>query len=333
MAERTTISQGVALGVETTPGTPVAATRRLGSIGFAPAVKAEFQEQRPIGQKWLNAAILGKEWSESAIEGAPCYTELPYVFSSLLDAGTTTPILDGVTPTGGFTWLFETDSFDADAPKTFTIEQGSNVRAHRAANVIISELMLAISREEVTLEGMALGKAIEDGITLSAGATQLAQVMVKPVEVSLYLDTTAAGLGTTKLTRVLSGEVGIEERYGPLWVVDAALPSFATTIETEPKGTTTLMLEADTQGMSLLTAMRAGSTRFLRVEAVGPTIYTGGVTVKHRLRWDQALQVSEPDEFSDEDGVYAIGWGMSPVHDATWGKAMSVEVITTTATL
>lgn len=333
MVERTTISQSVALGVETTPGTPVAATRKLGSIGFMAGVNAEFQTQRPIGQKFPTAEILGKEWTAFSIEGAPCYTELPYVLASLINTPTITPIMDGATPTGGYTWLFEPDSFDADTPKTFTIEQGSSVRAHRAANVIISSLTLNFSRDELTLEGESLGRAIEDAITLTAGATQLPQEMITPSQVSIYLDDTAAGLGTTKLTRVVSGSTGIEERYGPLWVVDAALPSFATTIETEPKGMLTLMQEADSEGMANLVTMRAGSTKFVRIEATGANIYTGGVTVDHRLRWDVAVQVKEPSEFSDEDGVFAMEWGFGLVHDPTWGKAMSIEVVTTTDAL
>ena len=333
MAERSSMTQGVSLGVETIPGTAVTATRKLGSIGFAPGIKAEFNEQRPMGQKWLHAAVLGKEWSESAIEGVPCYTELPYVFASLLSTPTITPILDGATSTGGRTWLFSTNSSGDDTPKTYTIEQGSSVRAHRAVNAIINELTLAFSREEATLEGAALGAAIEDGVTLSGTPTMLPQVIAAPKHFSVFLDTTAAGLGTTRLTRVLKGEIGISDRYGPLWVVDANEPSFVTTIETAPTGSAKLLLEADAQGMGPLVNMRAGTTAFLRVEAVGANIYTGGVTVNHRLRWDAAVQVNEPSEFSDEDGVYAMEWGFSFVHDPVWGKATSVEVVTTTTAL
>ena len=333
MAERTAISQGVALGVETTPGTAVAATRRLGSIGFSPGISAEFTEQRPMGQKWLNAAILGKEWSEIAIEGNPCYTELPYLFASLLSSPTIVQIQDGGTPTGAYTHTFTTASFDADTPKTYTIEQGSSVRAHRAANVAITEATMAFSRDEISLEGAAIGAAIQDGITLSSPVTQLDQVLVLPRQVSVYLDDTAAALGTTKLTRVLSGEIAITERFGPLWTVDAAQDSYAATIETPPSGTASLMVEANAEGMAPLVAMRAGDTKFLRVQAVGPVIYDAGVTVNHTFTWDVAVQVSDPQEFSDEDGVYAMGWGYSFVHDPVWGKATEVSVITTTSAL
>ena len=107
-----------------------------------------------------------------------------------------------------------------------------------------------------------------------------------------------------------------------------------TTIETEPTCVFKLMQEADSQGMESLTAMRNGATKFLRIEAIGPTIYDqNSVLVQHRLRLDVAGQVSEVSDFSDEDGVYAIEWTFGSVVDATWGKAFTAEVVTTTAAL
>lgn len=333
MPERASINQSVQLGVETTPGSPVAATRRLGSVGFAISPQAEINARRPIGQKYSSLQVLGQEWSEAEIEGGPVYTELPYLFASLLSTPVVTQIMDGSTATGAYRWVFDTNSFGDDNPKTFTIEQGSSVRAHRVSNAIISELSLEWSREEIELGGTAIARAIEDGVTLTAGATQLEQVPVKPTDLSIYLDNSSAQIGTTKLLRNLSGEFSVSDRFVPLWVVDRAQPSFVTTIEGEPEVEFSLTLEADAQGMQSLQAMRAGQTRFLRIEAVGPVIYAGTTPVRHTMLLDIAGQVSEPDEFSDEDGVYAIGWTFGAVHDPTWGKAMRAEVITTLATL
>lgn len=333
MAERATIAQAVQIGVETTPGTAVACNRRLGSIGFNIGPKVETNAQRPIGQKYSNLQILGKEWSEASIEGAPAYTELPYLFSSLFSTGTVTSVMDASTDTMGRKWVFDSNAFGADTPKTFTVEQGSSVRAHRAANLIISDATFNFSREEVTLEGTAIGRALEDNITLTSSPTMLPQVPVRPTEVTFYLDNTAAGLGTTKLTRALSGSFELSSRFGPLWVVDASLPSFVTTIETEPTAQFTLMQEADAQGMASLAALRAGTTKFLRIEAVGPQIYSGGVQVFHKFTLDVAGQVSDVGEFSDEDGVYAIEFTFGSIVDSTWGKAFHAEVITTTSAL
>lgn len=334
MAERSTISQAVQIGVESTPGTAVAANKRLGSIGFNLAPKVEINSQRPIGQKYANLQILGKEWSEAAIEGAPAYTELIYVFSSLMSAGAVTTIMDGATDTLGRTWAFNSNAFGADTPKTYTVEQGSSVRAHRAANVIIADSTFNFSRSEVTIEGTAIAKAIEDNVSLTASPTMLPQIPVRPTEVSFYLDDDAASLGTTKLTRALSGSFELSSRFGPLWVVDAAQSSFVTTIETEPSCEFKLMQEADAQGMESLLAMRNGATKFLRIEAIGPIIYdANSVLVNHRLRIDVAGQVSDVSDFSDEDGVYAIEWTFGSVVDSTWTKAFMAEVTTTTAAL
>ncbi len=334
MPERSTINQSVQIGVETTPGTAVAATKRLGSIGFSVGVQAEINAQRPIGQKYPSLQVLGKEWSEADIEGGPVYTELPYIFSSLLStASSVTQIMDGTTATGAYRWVFDSASFGDDAPKTFTLEQGSPARAHRVTNGIISEFSLEWDSEEVEIGGTLLGRAIEDGITMTASPTQAAQIPVKPRDISVYLDGAHTALGTTKLTRLLSGEFNLSDRYAPLWVVDRALTSFANTIEGEPELEFTLTQMADEQGMANLRAMRDGSTRFMRMEAIGPVIYTGTTTVRHTLFLDVAGQVSEPGEFSDEDGVYAMEWTFGGVHNPAWGRALRAEVITTLAAL
>jgi len=55
--------------------------------------------------------------------------------------------------------------------------------------------------------------------------------------------------------------------------------------------------------------------------------------VSHQVTWDVAGQVSDISKFEDEDGVFAVEYTFSAVHDSTWGKAFTVEVITTTSTL
>lgn len=339
MVERSTITQTAQIGVETTAGTAVAATKRLGSLGFSMGPSIETSTMRPIGQKFASLAILGKEWAEGDIEGAPVYTELPYVFASIFGTPTIAAIMDGGTPTNATRWTFTPNTFGADTVKTYTIEQGDASRAHRVAHALISEFTFGFDREEVTVEGTMLARALEDGITMtSSGVTQLPQVPVRPTELSIYLDTTGAGAGATKQTRVISGEFSLGgDRFMPVWVVDAAQPSFVSIVEGEPDFEFTLTQMADAQGMANLTRMRAGGTAFLRIRAVGPNIYTGSggtpLVVNHQFTLDVAGQVSDVDNFDDEDGIYGIEWTFTGVHDPTWGKAVTAEIITTTAAL
>lgn len=336
MAERSSITQSVQIGVESTPGTPVAANKRLGSLGFNIGPSTEFSDLRPIGQKYPSLAILGKEWATAELEGSPVYTELPYAFASLINSPVVVPVMDGSTSTGATKWTFTSNTFGDDSPKTFTVEQGSNFRAHRVSNAILTEFGMEWGREEIELSGEWLATALEDGITMTSSPTQLPQIPVKPADLSVYLDTTAAGLGTTKLTRVLKGEFNVEDRFAPLWVVDAAEPSFVATVEDEPTVEFKMTMMANEEAMNNLVRMRGGVTSFLRLGAVGPVIYTPsgpGDPIRHSMKIDVAGQVSDVSPFDNEDGVYGIEFTFKAVHDPTWGKAFQAEVVTTTATL
>lgn len=338
MAERSSISQSVQIGVETVPGTPVAASKRLASIGFKIGPKVESSTLLPIGQKYSTLEVVGKEWAEAEIEGAPVYTELPYLYASLMSTPTITQFMDSAIPTGAYKYVFDSATFGDDTPKTYTLEQGSSFRAHRVSNAIITEWSMDWDRNEISMGGNAIAKAIEDGITMTAAPTSLPQIPVRPAQASVYLDDTAAGLGTTKLTRALKGSFKVSDRFGPLWVVDAAQGSFVNTVEIEPSLEFTLMQMADSTAMANLTSMRAGASKFLRFEAVGPTIYSAGVyagvaALKHKLTIDIAGQIKDISPFEDSDGVYAVEWTFGGVHDTTWGKAYHVEVVTTTVSL
>jgi len=67
----------------------------------------------------------------------------------------------------------------------------------------------------------------------------------------------------------------------------------------------------------------------MRIETAGPLIDTS----PYQLTIDTACKVTNVSEFSDEDGVFAIEWEMTGVHDATWGKATSITLVNTLVSL
>lgn len=335
IAERSSITQASQIGVETTPGTLVAAPKRLGSMGFEIGPKIKSSSLQPDGQKYPTLQILGQEWTEGKISGMPVYTELPYALAGLTSAPTVAQIMDSAIPTGAYRWTFNSAVYADDTPKTYTIEQGSTFRAHRFGNALFPEYGWKFDREKIELDGKVLGKAIEDAITLTATPTLLPQVPCRPTEMSFYMDTASANLGNTKMLRTLSGDWKLSDRFAPLWVVDAAQGSFVNTVEDDPKLKFKVKQMADSQAMANLTAMRAGATVFMRLRTVGPQIYTSAtpLTLNHQFTLDVAGQIEDVDTFSNQDGVYAIEWTFNSIVDPTWGKAFTMEVITTTATL
>lgn len=318
-----TLSQRVQVGVEATPGTAVPANRSLQSLSFAPAVKAEHSEFRPMGFKYGTVGVLNKEWSEAAIEGQPTYDEMQLVLSSVLTTAAIT------TPPGGTAsrlWTFSPESQAADTPRTLTIEAGAagSGNARRTAGNIVTGMGIEVTRDEITLSASTLGLPLVTEQTLTAAPTSLPVVPLTPGSVSVFLDTTAAGLGTTKLLQPFSWGLDISDRFGPVWVLDRANPSYSRTVETEPSATINLKVAADATGLGIIGQLRSQDLRFIRMEAVGPIIET---TIPYRFTVDAAVRVTEVSEFSDEDGVYAVEYTLAIHHDATWGRALRVELV------
>jgi hypothetical protein len=320
MAERTSLTQIVQLGMEVQAGTAVAATKRLTSLSIEPSAKAEPIRFRPAGSKYPTIIVPGKEWSEAAVSGYPTYTELVYALSSLLCK--TTPVQQG--DTAAYLWEFDPSASDEDEVQTFTIEHGSSVRSDRFSYGLFRDLTLTVDRSTSDLSGTMFGQLFDDNVALSAGATELALVPILPKQWDIYVDDTHAALGSTKMTRHLRFSFGVSNRFGQVWPIDSSQDSFAAHVEIEPTAELRLLAEADAQGMAYLSAMRAGTTKFVRLEAKGATIE---VPYVYRCTIDLAVKVSEPSEFSDEDGVYALEWTLPAVYDGGWGRAFKWEIV------
>lgn len=337
MAERSSLTQAIQIGVEVTPGTGVVATKRLSALGIAPSITVKNSTFRPTGAKFNAISALGKEWSQSALSGSATYTELIYALSSIVGNANT------INTANVYTWSFYPAPYTSDVVSTFTVEHGSSVRADKFSYGIVTEFTMTFNRDSIALGGSMMGRSITDNIVLTPAASvaSVPLVPVLPTQVSIYLDNEGGAFGTTKLTRAISAEWSFGSRFSPVWVVDAANPSFVTHVETAPDAHVALMLEADAQGMGLLSNLRAGDTKLLRIEAIGANI-AGGAT-PFRLTIDQKIQVTDTGGFSDSDGIYAIqftgvatysGVGTNPTVGATnVASAMGITVVNNIASL
>lgn len=326
MPERASVSQVVQIGVETTSGTAVAANKKLNATLIEPAIQSNVKMFRPLGGKYATVGAQGKEWSQAKVSGQLVYTDVVYHLSSIFNYAA--PVQQGATT--AYQWTFTPGQATEDTAKSYTVEMGSSVRAHKMAYGIFDSWGYSFNRDEVSVKGSMLGQKISDGITLTATPTEIALQPVLPTEISVYLDATAGGVGTTKLLRVFSGDYEIGSKVGPVWPVDAAQGSFAAHVETEPKAQLKLLLAADSVGMGLLTNMRAGDKRFIQIKAVGPIIAS---TYTWLFQHSICGILSGVSEFKDQDGVYAIEWTFDQVYDAGWAKATQLVVNNTLTAL
>lgn len=327
MAERASVFQQVQLGLETTPGTAVAASKLLQSMDIVPTAQVGVDIYRPQGIKYPTVAIPGQDMVAGRVTGKPTYTELIYPFSGLFGAATIT----GPNADGAYTWVFNPASAAPDAFKTFTVQRGSSVAAEQWAFGLFAGFGMTFNRQTADLTGAMIAQAITTGVTMTATPTAIPLIPISPKDISVFADPTSGALGTTKVTRVLNGNFAFgAQKYQPLWVVDQAQTSFVSVVEDAPAATFSILVEADTQGMGFLANVRAGDTRFVRIEATGPLI--AGAS-NYKLTIDMAAKFGTPREFTNSNGVYAIEYPLNVVSDGGWGKALLVTLINMQATL
>lgn len=331
MSDRASVFEGIQIGVEATPGTSVAANKRLLATAISPSIMTEPNEFAPTGYKYETVVVNGKEWTEAGIEGVGSYNDPVYLFSSAFGAAAiTTPTTGTGVTTAARDWNWAPLTTGPDAGKTYTIEQGSSVRAEKVSGGIITALSMSYARSGVSVGGSMMGQLTTDGITLTASPTDIALEPIVPNQVDIYLDDTFATIGTTKLTRCIEAGWELSDKNGPIWPLNSTNASYAASIETKPQGSANLTLGADSSGMALLPKMRVGQTMYLRIKATGRVI-DGAFTYLHQV--DIAVKILNPGEKGDSDGLRTIPWEFRAVHDSTMGGAFKIKHSTTLTAL
>lgn len=324
MSEKASIFQGIQLGIETVPLTPVAANKKLLACSVVPSVSVDVSSFVAQGNKYASFASLNKDWSVVDIAGLLTYNEILYLLISLLSQPA--PVQQGATT--AYKWTFVSDTDGEDAGKHFTVEQGDVNSAWRVPGVRVAGLSLMFNRNEVSISGTGLGGIMETDITLTVAPTSLTPLPTLPTQLKFYMADTQAGLdGAVAMTRGFSFTFGLSDKIGLAWPVGVANPVIT---EQKPKLEHKLLLATDAVGMGLLATMRAGATKWIRVKAEGATIES---TYKQTFQVDVPVQITNVGKFTDQEGIYAMEYTLLGIHDATWGKSFQIDVTTDVQTL
>jgi hypothetical protein len=328
MAERATINQRVQAGVETIPGTAVAASKLLECFNFAFGIEATVDFFRATGRKYASVQEENQEWSSGSMDGNMDYNGLVYPLSGVAGAATISAAASSATAKQ---WLFTPPLTGNASPKTFTFEQGDAVRAHKLAYGLFTQWGYKGDRKSFTTSGTLLGQRVADGITMTTSPTAVALAPIVSNQLNVYLDDNSDDLGTTQLMKVISIEFAMDSVYGPAWFLNRANASFSTHVDLAPAATFKLMVEADATGMALLDYVRSGVTYYVRTEALGPQIASdgggGSDPVYNTFQHDMAIKFDKPQKWQDSDGIFAIEWDAQIVEDLTWGMAHQFTLV------
>lgn len=329
--ERATINQRIQIGAESTIGTAVPANKLLECFDFVFAIDGDIQTYRPTGRKYISTQEENTEWVSGTLGGTLDYNGVIYPLGGVM--GATTPVAHGSSSTAK-DWVFTPPVTGSVAPQTYTIMQGDSTHAHSFAYGLFNAFGFKGDRKSITVSGTTMGQQLSDGITMTSSPTAVPLAPVVAKQVSAYLDSSSGALGTTQLTRFLQVDYTMSGVYQPLWVLNRNTAGFTNHVDLAPTATVKIMLEADTQGMSLLSDLQAGSTQFLRIQAQGAQIASDGPGAVYQMyTHDFAVKIGKPQPYADKDGIFAIEWMCQIVEDPTWGKAQTVTVTNLIASL
>lgn len=327
MVDRAKITENVQFGDETTEGTAVAADKNIRSFSVETKIGGAAEFFRPEGRRFNTLSVLNQEWATLALTGKITYTEFIYAIEMMMGHPTAS-----TTGTAVKTRVWTMDDTTALAPRAMTIEKGSAVRAQRIAGAILTDLSQSFSRKGgATFTGSGMGRLFTDAITRTASPANLSLVPVVGKELDLYIDSTAAGLGTTKLLRAFGLDIGMTGVMGPVWPIDSAQTSYDGHVDLPPTTTAKIVVEADATGMSYLSQYRADDLLFVRikgtsskfVEPTFPYLFTEDICV--------GIKSVTPD--TDDDGITTVEYDCELVSDATWAKSLSLSITDDIVTL
>ncbi len=313
MPELATVAQTVQIGKEATPGTGVAAGKLLNYIGHDLDPQVETVGFRPMGSKIQSTVLPGRDFTNFTISGQGTYSEIVYPLCGLLVDATPSTV-----DTSGKSWVFEPTNRTETTKARYTIEQGSATRAGKVTYGAVTGLELTFNRESgVQISGNGIAQQYQDSITLTGSPTAIEEAPILPTHLNVYVNDSFASIGTTKLTRDFNAVWRCNDVVGPVWPINSANASFASDVELAPTVQLELTAEADTAGMAFLTAVRAGSTKFIRLEAIS-TVLAGAATAFYKIWIDGAYKVSAVGGFDDFEGVKVVNWTLDAVADSTF---------------
>lgn len=321
--ERATINQQMQIGPEVSGahGTPVAASKRIECFDWTLGINGDITDRGATGHKYDLVREEETEWVDLTVGGGFDYNGVTYLLTSV--AGMTTPVAHGASVTA-HDWNITPPAIGSTEPQTYTIQQGDSVRAHQAAYGLINSFGYTITRKSATITAKGISQPLQDNVTLTAAPTPIPLAPAIGKHFDIFLDPTSAALGTTALTKVLQVQYSFDSVYDLFWPLNRANAGFTAHVDTKPKTSIKIKLEADATGMTFLNYLQTGTTYFLRVQGQGPQIASDGPTnVYNTFQHDMAIKVGKPSAFADDSGVFAIEWDCNIVEDPSWGKAQT----------
>ncbi|MFN8497328.1 MAG: hypothetical protein U0641_05675 [Anaerolineae bacterium] len=312
------------VGLETTLGGGATKFREPVAFSLTPSGKTERKSREPSGYLFPTAHKLVRETTEAKVEGDGSYYDLWYPLSSVIKKIAAGTFPSGVTA-GAYQHYFKPSGRAADALQSYHVKHGDGTDNEEFKGAVFSDFSYTIDLSDFKWGGTMIGQSLNGtGVTLETGANKLATLSDYPAEntdVTVYFDGVAVDL-------VHKVEFKIGDRQKPVYTVKrTANGTMIAQVATKPKVEMKVTVAADSVGKALLTQMRSSSVVTVKVEAIGPAITGSTPSTNHSFIHTFKGVPSEPGEFKNSDGVYALEWSFLPQWDSGLDSAMEFTLV------
>lgn len=323
----------IQLGVETTPGTAVAATTIWRGKGTLEDKREVVFPEEDIGlisgaDRQYTAKLLGGLEMESV---PATFEQLPYILAAGVK-NVVTGTADGSGSGKIYTYTFSTTT--PNDIKTYTIEGGDNQAAEKMEYAFVESFRLSgKAGEALMMSASWLGRQI----TSSSFTSSLSLPTVEEILFSkgkLYIDAIGGTIGTTLQSNTFLGmELSVKTGFVPVFTGEGNL-YFTFHKLTEPEVTVDITFEHDSVGTARKTDWGAGTARLVRMNFEGSSLTTGGTTYqKKTLRIDFAAKVEKVSKLDEQDGNDILKVTFRPRYNATAAKFAEIVVVNELASL
>jgi hypothetical protein len=327
MAGRGTVNRQVQVGVETTPGTPVAANKLLPSMSITLSPEIDNKSYPSQGFKISTANKIIHFDGGAALSGPLNYSEIIYLLNTLVTGVITTPV-------GGTLsrkHKFSPTAIGTDAFKTLTIQEGDTTAAVQMAYSLLTDFGVTVNDSGADVTGTLIGYA-PTNVTLTSSPTTIAQLPIGPREIDIYIDPTFGAIGTTKVSDALSYNFSIGNKQVKKRVLNTTYQSFKESIEAVPTLQAGFVTEHNLQSRNLFAGVTPSSNpvQYVRLKSTGPIIEGA---IPYSLQLDVAAQVIDMNQ-QDVESVWGYEYVLNPVYDSSFGnKIFDIEVVNTITAL
>lgn len=314
------------LGVETTPGTAVAANKILPDIDFNLSPKYVNDTHRAQGSRVPTAFARNKMWAAGDFGGKLDYNTINYVLDGLFPAAAPSQIGSIQAYTRNYTpGVFSADS----TRKTFTVQKGDATAADQFPFVQLQSFSLEASQDSFDIKGNAVAQYPTLNGSLTSSPTTVAQRPVQRGDINLYMDTSFAGIGGTQLTKAMREMFDLGEKFVEAWFHNRSAGSFTDVVEKAYEAKFEFTIAHDSTSRTLLAAMASNPVKYMRWEAQGALLGTVTATNYYELiQFDMALVFDSVEELKNSDGEpYAYKYSCKTINDSTLGGHMKVKTI------